>query len=218
MPSRALKENASIFRLVVGERSSKVPTSDEEIIDAVQRGEHRVARLLYERLFGVVDATLYRVFGRREADHEDMIQAVFEQIVLTLSRRSYAKACSLKTWAASIATHVAFTHLRSRRRERKVVARELEVDTAELPLRTDSEGQACASLELERVRRHLLAMTPKLAHTVFLHDVLGHPLAEVALITSVSAAAATSRLVRGRRTLYERLDADSASERASGAG
>jgi DNA-directed RNA polymerase specialized sigma24 family protein len=43
---------------------------------------------------------------------------------------------------------------------------------------------------------------------VFLHDVLGHQLAEVALIMRVSVAAATSRLVRGRRELYRRIDSD----------
>ena len=51
-------------------------------------------------------------------------------------------------------------------------------------------------------------MKPEHAETVFLHDVLGHQLAEVALIMRVSVAAATSRLVRGRRELYRRVDAD----------
>lgn len=208
MNSRANKLDRSPLRLVPGGGETREPTSDEELIDAVQRGDHRITRLLYDRLYGVVDQTLYRVFGRREHDHDDLVQAAFEQIVLTLSRQSYARACNLRTWAASITSHVGFTALRSRKRERKVVAREVSFDSSLVPTRTVAENVAAASLELDRVRRHLLSMKPEQAETVFLHDVLGHQLAEVALIMRVSIAAATSRLVRGRRELYRRIDAD----------
>lgn len=184
------------------------PPSDEDVIEAVQRGDHRTAGQLYDRLFGVVDHTLFRVFGRREADHDDLVQTVFEQIVVTLSRRSYARACNLKTWASSIASHVGFNALRSRRRERRVLDRELSIDTTLVPIRVDMEGRANARVELNRVRNHLLAMKPQQSQTVFLHDVLGHELAEIALMTQVSVAAAQSRLVRGRRELYRRLDSE----------
>jgi RNA polymerase sigma-70 factor (ECF subfamily) len=183
--------------------------ADEEIIAAVQRGDHRIARHLYDRLYHVVDHTLYRVFGKREVDHDDLVQAVFEQILVTLGRQSYARACSLKTWAASIASHVGFNALRSRKRERRVLDRGagLETGAVEYPA-ANAENQASARIEIDRVRKHLLAMKPEQAETVFLHDVLDHKLAEIALLMQVSVAAATSRLVRGRRELYRRLDAD----------
>ena len=208
MTSHASRLERSSLRLIPGGGEAREPISDEEIVDAVQRGDHRMARLLYDRLYGVVDQTLFRVFGRREHDHDDLVQAAFEQIVLTLSRRSYARACNLRTWAASITSHVGFTALRSRRRERRVVAREVSIDATLVPAQTVPENVAAAALELDRVRQHLLAMKPAHAETVFLHDALGHQLAEVALIMRVSVAAATSRLVRGRRDLYRRLDAD----------
>jgi RNA polymerase sigma-70 factor (ECF subfamily) len=166
---------------------------------------------LYERLVGVVDHTLFRVFGRREADHDDLVQSVFEQIIVTLSRRSYARACSLKTWASSIASHVGFNALRSRRRERRVLDRESNIDGASVPARIDTESTASARVELNRVRRQLVSMRPEQSQTVFLHDVLGHELAEIALMMRVSVAAAQSRLVRGRRELYRRLDVTSGS-------
>ncbi len=80
-----------------------------------------VAAALYDRLSGVIDRSLYRVFGRRETDHDDLVQSVFEQVVLTLARGSYAGNCSLKTWAARISSNVGLNALRARRRERKVV-------------------------------------------------------------------------------------------------
>ena len=180
--------------------------SDEELIDAVQRGDHQVASVIYERLVGVVDHTLYRVFGRREVDHDDLVQAAFEQIVVTLSRRSYARACSLRTWASSIASHVGFNALRSRRRERRVLDRESVIDTEPVRAGVDVEGEASARAELERLRIQLSEMKSAHAEAVFLHDVLGHELAEIALMTQVSVSAAQSRLVRGRRELFRRLD------------
>jgi len=205
--ARATAREATALRLIPG--GSEVPPSDEEIILAVQRGEQRIARHLYDRLYHVVDHTLYRVFGKREVDHDDLVQAVFEQIILTFGRQSYVCVCSLKTWAASIASHVGFNALRSRKRERRVLDRGADLEAGAATYTTvNAENSASARIEINRVRRHLLAMKPEQAETVFLHDALDHKLAEIAILMQVSVAAATSRLVRGRRELYRRLDAD----------
>jgi RNA polymerase sigma-70 factor, ECF subfamily len=178
---------------------------DEALILAVQRGDRQVASALYDRLIRVVDHTVYRVFGRREVDHDDLVQMVFEQIIVTLSRRSYARACNLRTWASSIASHVAFNALRSRRRERKVMDRDAPPDSETYAARGDAEREAAVRSELQVVRATLVDMKPQYAETVFLHDVLGHELAEIALMMRVSVAAAQSRLVRGRKDLHKRL-------------
>ena len=72
--------------------------SDDWLLEGIERGDQNVAVELYRRLLPVVEATLVRVLGRREADHEDLVQTSFEQIILTLSERRYARACSLKSW------------------------------------------------------------------------------------------------------------------------
>jgi RNA polymerase sigma-70 factor (ECF subfamily) len=193
--------------------STSSPLSDERLIEAVESGDHRLAGELYDRLIGVVDHTLYRVFGRREPDHEDLVQAAFEQIVLTLSRQSFARACSLKTWASTVTSHVGFNALRSRRRERAVLDRQVEAEPESAASTADTERQALARAELERMREQLVAMKSEHAHTVFLHDVLGHELAEIALMTDVSVAAAQSRLVRGRKELYRRMGVENSGRR-----
>jgi RNA polymerase sigma-70 factor (ECF subfamily) len=197
----------------VGPSSAEASPTDEEIIEAVARGNDRVAGLLYDRLVGVVDRTLYRVFGRRESDHDDLVQASFEQIVITLAKRRFAGACSLSTWASTVASHVGLNALRSRRRERHHVDRDEPVDEllATLPAAggsRDDERAMEARLELERLRVHLAAIDPVKAETLFLHDVLGHDLAEVAVLTDVTVAAAQSRLVRGRRELLDSMAKD----------
>ncbi len=168
-----------------------------------------MAGLLHDRVIAVVDRTLTRIFGRRESDHDDLVQATFEQIVITLCRQRFARACSLPTWAATVATHVGLNALRSRRRERALVDRQHDPDALEAAQNpANTERDVMARLELDRVREHLSAMDPVKAETLFLHDALGHDLAEVAVLTGVSVAAAQSRLVRGRKDLMLRLEKD----------
>jgi RNA polymerase sigma-70 factor (ECF subfamily) len=186
--------------------------SDAELIDAFERGDGHACERLYDRLVGVVEGTLYRVLGRRDDHHDDLVQTAFEQIVITLSKRRFARACSLSFWAASVTTHIAFNTIRSRTRERHVLdrgrdgAREAEIHGAHL----DVEREASVREALGRVRFHLAEMSTNRATTVFLHDVMGHELAEIAVLTGVSVAAAQSRLVRARKELHRRLSEDPA--------
>ena len=210
------------WRVVSGD-GQKSAISDEQLIEAVRAGDARLSSELYARLIDTVDRTLYRVFGRREQDHEDLIQRSFEQIVLTLMRGSFAGACSLRTWASSVTSRVAFNALRSRKRERGVFDRSLATDEGKNDVQpgvavhrgATFEGQTLARAELERLRQALVKMNPARAEAVFLHDVLGHELAEITVMAGVSVAAAQSRLVRGRSDLYEALGCE-ASERGRG--
>jgi RNA polymerase sigma-70 factor (ECF subfamily) len=186
------------------------PISDEQLIHAVQQGDSRVADELYRRLSGVVDRTLYKIFGRREHDHDDIVQMAFEQVVETLSKQQFAGACSLETWAARVSSHVGLNALRSRRRERHWLDRDSDVVAlSELrPTAHESERQLEARARIEQVRRHLVQMKPEQAETLFLHDALGHDLAEIAVMTGASVAATQSRLVRGRKELFRRIERD----------
>ncbi|MEZ4225782.1 MAG: RNA polymerase sigma factor [Polyangiaceae bacterium] len=179
------------------------PLADEAIISAVIRGDTSVAGALFDRCSGVIDATLYRVIGKRESDHEDLVQQSFEQIVKTLANRRFAGACSLKTWASSIASNVALNALRSRRRERTLFDRSA-VD-ADLASGESPERNAAARREIQILREELGQMNRTRAEALLLHDVLGHDLAEISAMTGTSVAAAQSRLVRGRKELQERL-------------
>src|SRR5579884_1049666 len=54
-----------------------VTIDDEALIEAVVRGDTRRADELHDRLISVIEPTLYRVLGRRERDHDDLVQATF---------------------------------------------------------------------------------------------------------------------------------------------
>lgn len=183
------------LRVVQGGAS---PHADDLALAAlVARGDRRAAAEVYDRYVGRVDGTLFRILGRREPDHADLVQSTFVQIVISLGR--YAGECSLATWVTKISAHVAFNALRSRRRARAVFS------PVELPPDDEVAGASRDPTLSIRLRSALSKLTDEKAETLLLHDMLGHDLSEVASLTGVTVAAAQSRLVRARKELRDLL-------------
>jgi RNA polymerase sigma-70 factor (ECF subfamily) len=180
-------------------------------VKAVESGDARIAGELHDRLVGIIDQTLYRILGHRQADHDDLVQSAFEQIVRSLVQRSFEGGCSLRTWASRITTHVALNSIRSRQRERRVLVRQDE-PMSELCVGQitpeSGERRTEARMELKRLQGHLAAMSALYTDPLILHDVHGHDLKEIAALLNVTVSAAQSRLVRGRRELKARLEKD----------
>lgn len=187
------------LHLVEGAR----PSSPDEIVDAIERGDARVAGALYDHLAPAIDRAIVKVCGARDGDHDDLVQSTFEQVVSSIARGRFRRGSTLATWASAIACHVALNAIRSRRRERRVFDRHAAVDDER---HGAVSGRADASVDLERVRICLAELSEEKAEALVLHDVLGHDLAEIAELTGVSIAAAQTRLSRGRRELVERMN------------
>ena len=199
-----LQTQRPLLRVVAGgsERVAR-PLTDDELVDAVERGDADVPEALYSRLSGPVEATLFKVFGKRDRDHDDLVQAAFEQILLSLARRRFARACSLKSWAMSITTNVALNALRKRCTERRHVATQQESQEFEVASCAPDPERAA---QLSALRDELAELSPITAQVLLLHEVMGCGLAEVAALTGLSPSAAQSRLVRGRLELKRRLE------------
>ena len=187
-------------------RSPSGDISDEELVLAIRRGEKWVGRVLYGRLVRVIDATLCRVLGPGQPDHDDWVQACFEEVVRTLYKGQFKGRCRLTSWAASIACHIGLNAIRSRKTERGIFDHSEDVGDSGLRHEPQSPERALeARDELRQLRSALASLSPGRAEAVLLHDALGYDLSEVAELTSSSEAAVQSRLVRGRRDLQERL-------------
>jgi RNA polymerase sigma-70 factor, ECF subfamily len=188
---------------------------DTELIKRLLAGEPGAGPMLYDRLIRVVEWTILRVTGKRSRDHEDLVQSAFEQIVITLYRQRFARACTLTSWAASISCHVALNAVRAQQRSRRwLMPQQDVVEYERAPGSGDVEADVRARRELERVRAHLASMKPERASAVILHDVNGLELKELAAVMGVSVAAAQSRLSRGRRELDDLITKDRKSERS----
>lgn len=187
-------------------QGSVAELSDDELVLAIQRGEKKVGAILYSRLVRVIDATLTRVLGPGQPDHDDWVQAAFEEVVRTIYKGQFKGRCRLTSWAASIACHIGLNAIRSRKTERSVFDRAEDVENPNLPqIPRRPEAALEARDELRQLRAVLATLSPGRAEAVLLHDALGYDLGEVATLTDSTEAAVQSRLVRGRRDLQERL-------------
>jgi RNA polymerase sigma-70 factor (ECF subfamily) len=180
------------------------PTLDDaEILAAIRRGDASAAVALHDRVRPSIDRTIVRLLGRRGDSHEDLAQVSMIALVGSIDR--FRGDCSLDTWTARVTAHTVFKDLRRRKLERKIFDRDAE---PELPSRRGLHDEVSDRSTIRRIRRHLEEMDSAKAWTLVLHDVEGYDLREIAEITEVSVAAAQTRLVRGRRELQERLQAD----------
>ncbi len=181
----------------------KAPTLDDvEIVAAVRRSDPSAAVAFHDRTRRHVDRTILRLLGRRTQDHDDLAQTAMIELVKSLA--GFRGECSLDTWTSRVTAHTVFKELRRRKLERATFVDDLDaIDAASV-----NDDPASARSSLARVRVHLQALDPLKAWTVLLHDVAGYDLREIAEITEVSVTAAQSRLVRGRRELHERIQAD----------
>src|SRR5579883_102258 len=217
MPS-APEKNRAKLRLVASPeaRAEEAPPSaprsapppaldDSELLAALRAGDPTAAAAFHDRTRRQVDRTIRRLLGRADVDHDDLAQLAMIELVYTIDR--YRGDCSLDSWTSAVTAHVVYKHIRRRKTERRIFGGGVVEDLV-VPSPTHAGREAIVRDAIERIRVHLDAMDPNRAWTYLLHDVCGYDLREIAQITGVSVAAAQSRLVRGRRELHERIQAD----------
>jgi RNA polymerase sigma-70 factor (ECF subfamily) len=172
--------------------------SDDEILASLRRGDLGVAEDFYWRVKPLVDRTVRRLLGRLDRDGEDLVQVALIQLIESVP--GYRGECALDAWVSTVSANVVYKHIRRRRLERTIFAAALDEETElAVGLRASSADATSLREALRQVADHLGSM---------LHDVCGYSLDEVAHICGISAVAAQSRLVRGRREIHERIAAD----------
>jgi RNA polymerase sigma-70 factor (ECF subfamily) len=177
---------------------------DSELLAALRAGDPSAATALYDRSRSVVERTVARLLGGRDCDAPDVAQLAFIELVNTI--QNFRGDCPLDAWVSVISARVVYKHIRRRRLERQLFS---AVPVQALGLRTEVTRRELVFRDaLRRVHEHLAQIDANRSWTFLLHDVFGYDLKEVAGITNVSVAAAQSRLVRGRREVHDRIQAD----------
>jgi RNA polymerase sigma-70 factor (ECF subfamily) len=184
-------------------REAEAVSTDAELVAAVTRGDAGATSRLYRRLVPVIDRTLLRVLGGRDRDHEDLVQLSLEHLLRSILHQKFRLDCSLQHWAAALSSRLAISELRRRTRTPSVLTEPdaLERQRDERLRAWENASRATESRDL--VRRALARIAVERAEVLYLYEVEGFQLAEIAKLTGVSVASAQSRLVRGRKQLAE---------------
>jgi RNA polymerase sigma-70 factor, ECF subfamily len=171
-----------------------------------RQGQNVTGRGSLESLRPVVNGALRRLLSRKDPEYEDVVQTALEGVLATIDEGRFGGVCPPK-WAATIARNVAIDQLRARARERRIFSYGDDLDPT-CSSNTQPEQLADLREQLQRLYQALDALGPRRATVVYLHDVLGYELPEIAGALGTSVAAAQSRLVRGRHALSRALQND----------
>jgi RNA polymerase sigma-70 factor, ECF subfamily len=177
---------------------------DSELLRDLRVGSEGAAYALHDRARPIIDRVIARLLGRGDRDREDLAQKALIEIVYTIKR--FRGECSLDTWISTLTARVIFKEIRRRTTERRLF--DTFAETTDHPGPQDLSHDMQKLSLLKRIRSHLNGMDEAKAWTFTLHDVCGYDLREVAEITEVSVTAAQTRLVRGRKELFERCASD----------
>ena len=185
-------------------------------IDATRDATHDpqtvAAREAVRNVQSTVDTVVRRLVGSRDPEYEDLVQSSIVNVLSTLGRGKFRGECPTGGWAAVIARNVAVDAIRARARERRVFQHGWDAALADDRTRMapDPGPERLTDIHqtLDRVNRALTGIGPKKARVVYLHDVLGYELVDVASMLGTSVAAAQSRLVRGRREIVDTMGAE----------
>ncbi|MEP6652032.1 MAG: sigma-70 family RNA polymerase sigma factor [Myxococcales bacterium] len=158
-----------------------------------------------------IGVVMRRLIGAKNPEYEDLVQSAHENVLTTFQQGTFRGGCPPAAWAGVIARNVAINAIRNRMRERRLfsdgdVTASALVDKQKTGPELWPERLTEIRIRLLKVQSALRGLGAKKSNVVFLHDVLGYQLNEVANILGTSVAAAQSRLVRGRKEIVERVD------------
>ena len=185
-----------------GETPSQEVTelADEaELVRGCQAGERPAQDEFYRRFRRPVAANLYRVLGHR-VDLDDLVQDVFVIAFRGLAR--FRGDARLSTWLYRICVNVALGRIRSktRRPPALLMANPVSDDVAASP--PSPEQALRQKQERERVYRALDAMAPKKRIVLYLHEIEGLELKDIAYIVEANPVTVRTRLFYARRDFY----------------
>jgi RNA polymerase sigma-70 factor (ECF subfamily) len=190
------------------------PADEADLIERCRRHERAAHDELYHRFRRQVAGNLYRVIGDR-TDLEDLVQEVFVIAFRGLDR--FRGDARLSTWLYRICVNVALGRIRTRRRRPTAIgvgdldATSVDPSLAERPETPDMSLQR--QRDRERVYRALEMLAPKKRIVLYLHEIEGRDLKDIAYLVDSNPVTVRTRLFYARREFYrvlagEKVDAE----------
>ena len=204
----------------VGRKSGSLDTpaalsqvDEADLIARCRAGERAAHDELYQRFRRPVAANLYRVLGDA-GDLDDLVQDVF--VIAFRGLETFRGEARLSTWLYRICVNVALGKIRSRtRRPPPIAVADVDdvadaragamgsADRPETPERALERAQARA-----RVYRALEQLAPKKRIVLYLHEIEGLDLKDIAYLVDSNAVTVRTRLFYARREFYKLIAED----------
>ena len=194
-------------------RADEGPTAadldENELVRRCKAGERAAQDELYHRFRRTVAGNLYRVLGDK-GELDDLVQEVF--IIAFRGLATFRHEARLGTWLYRICVNVALGRIRTRAR-RPVSAQVADLEHAAhgatLADRPESPERAVERRQVhDRIYRALDRLAPKKRIVLYLHEIEGRDLKEIAYLVDSNAVTVRTRLFYARRELYRILAAD----------
>ncbi|NVB78587.1 MAG: sigma-70 family RNA polymerase sigma factor [Kofleriaceae bacterium] len=189
-----------------GPAAALASADDAELIERCRADERAAHDEFYHRFRRQVAGNLYRVLGDR-SDLEDLVQEVFVIAFRGLSR--FRGDARLSTWLYRICVNVALGRIRTRKRRPNAIGVADLDSTSVDPSLTERPETPEKSLERrqdrERVYRALEMLAPKKRVVLFLHEIEGLDLKEIAYVVDSNPVTVRTRLFYARREFYRVL-------------
>jgi RNA polymerase sigma-70 factor (ECF subfamily) len=187
-----------------GQTTALASVDEADLIERCRAHERAAHDELYHRFRRQVAANLYRVLGDR-TDLDDLVQEVFVIAFRGLER--FRGDARLSTWLYRICVNVALGKIRSRKR------RPPPIGVADLDMAHTDESMTerpetpQQSLERRRDREKVYAalehLAPKKRIVLYLHEIEGLDLKEIAYLVDSNPVTVRTRLFYARREFYK---------------
>lgn len=195
-----------VVKRETGSTTALDPADEADLITRCRNHDRAAQDELYHRFRRQVAGNLYRVIGDR-TDLDDLVQEVFVIAFKGLDR--FRGDARLSTWLYRICVNVALGRIRTRKRRPTAIG-VADLDTAAIdPSLTERPETPERSMQRrqdqERVHRALETLAPKKRIVLYLHEIEGLDLKEIAYLVSSNPVTVRTRLFYARREFYKVL-------------
>jgi RNA polymerase sigma-70 factor (ECF subfamily) len=182
------------------------PLDEADLIKRCRASERAAHEELYHRFRRPVAGNLYRVLGDR-TDLDDLVQEVFVIAFRGLDR--FRGDARLSTWLYRICVNVALGRIRTRKRRPAAIGVTDLDQTSPDPSLVERPETPERSLERRRDQQRVYAaleqLAPKKRMVLYLHEIEGHDLKEIAYLVDSNPVTVRTRLFYARREFYKIL-------------
>lgn len=189
------------------QRAAIQPETDEALIARFQEGRIEAFNILVGRYKDQLINYVYRYLGDYNAA-DDVVQETF--VRLYKHKDAYTPIAKFSTWLYTIATNLANTEYRRRKRRIMVSLNHSRGDNPDKAIDVPDTSYAAdkaveSSLKQEIIQNALNAIPEKYREIVILSDIQEMTYEEISAMTGLNIGTVKSRLNRGRTRLKELL-------------